>query len=155
MRRRTIDAFGVYDEIGQMEGSDPPRRTGTKPAEPLRGELRGLTHKHYKLSSLASFALNQKNHWKREENQSKLDEIIGEFFEHGHAGKLAHELVLGAHTGRHASARMTGEWIVYAVVPGMNYYLTLAIHGEPDADVKQRVRSCFVEFPELGARLGW
>ena len=26
MRRRTIDVFAVYDEIGQTEGSDPPRR---------------------------------------------------------------------------------------------------------------------------------
>ena len=47
MRQRTISAFSVYDEIGQMEGSDPPRRSGTKAAQPLMHELNGLMHKHY------------------------------------------------------------------------------------------------------------
>lgn len=155
MRRRTIDVFAVYDEIDQMEGSDPPRRTGTKPAAPLKWELSGLMHKHYKVASLASFALNQKNHWLRSENQTKLDEIVNGFCRDGHAGKLAHELVLGAHTGRHAADQMTGEWIIYAVVAGMKYYLTLASHSEPDAAVQERARSCFGEFPEVAAQLGW
>ena len=154
MRRRTIDVFAIYDEIGQMEGSDPPRRTGTKTAAPLTRGLRGLMHKHYKLSSVASFALNQRNHWQRKENQTKLDEIIDEFCQDGHAGKLAHELVMGAYTGRHAEHQMTGEWIVYAVVAGVNYYLTLATHNEPDSAVKGRVRSCSAEFPEVAAQLG-
>jgi hypothetical protein len=155
MRRRTVDVFAVYDEIGQMEGSDPPRRTGTKPAAPLKRELHGLMHKHYKVSSLASFAVNQKNHWLRSEHQAKLDEIINEFCRDGHAGKLAHELVLGAHTGRHAADQMAGEWIVYADIGGVNYYLTLAMHIEPDSAVRERVRSCFAEFPEVAVYLGW
>jgi hypothetical protein len=155
MRQRTISAFAVYDEIGQMEGSDPPHRTGTKPAQPLKCELNGLMHKHYKVSSLLSFALNQRNHWERKQNQPKLAKIIDEFIEDGHAGKLAHELVLGAHTGRHGADQMTGEWIVYAGVDGVNYYLTLATHKEPDSAVKERVRRCFAEFPELQAQLGW
>jgi hypothetical protein len=155
MRHRTINVFAVYHEIGQMEGSDPPRRTGTKPAEPLKGELRGLMHKHYNASSMSSFWINQRNHWKRGENQVKLDEIVHEFFRDGHAGKLAHKLVLGAHTGRHAADQMTGEWIVYAVIGGTNYYLTLATHRESDEAVKERVRGCFAEFPELAAHLGW
>jgi hypothetical protein len=155
MRQRTISAFAVYDEIGQMEGSDPPRRTGTKPAQPLKGELNGLMHKHYKISSLSSFALNQRNHWERKQNQPKLAKIIDEFIEDGHAGKLAHELVLGAHTGRHGTDQMSGEWIVYAEVDGVNYYLTLATHKESDSSVKERVRRCFGEFPELQAHLGW
>jgi hypothetical protein len=111
-------------------------------------------HKHYKISSRASFALNQLNHWEKKKNQPKLMAMIKEFIEDGHAGKLAHGLGFGAHTGRHAVKQMTGEWIVYAVVDGVNYYLTLATHGEISA-VKERVRSCFVEFPELQAQLGW
>lgn len=154
MRRRIINVFAVYDEIGQMEGSDPPRPTGTKPAAPLKRELRGLMHKHYKVSSLASFALNQQNHWRRKDNQVRGDKIINEFLRDGHAGKLAHELVLGAHTERHAAKQMTGEWIVYVYVAGVNYYLTLATHKEPDAEVKERVRTCFAEFPEVAVQLG-
>jgi hypothetical protein len=61
-------------------------------------------------------------------NQAKLTEIVNEFCQDGHAGKLAHELVLGAHTGRHAATQLTGEWIVYAAVASVNYYLTLATH---------------------------
>jgi hypothetical protein len=120
LRRRMINVFTVYDEIGQMEGSDRPRRTGTKPAKPLNRELRGLMHKHYKVSSLASFAVNQKNHWLRRDSQAKLGKVINEFGRDGHAGKLAHELVFGAHTERHAANQMTGEWIVYAQVAGVN-----------------------------------
>jgi len=155
MRHRTQSVFAVYEEIGQMEGSDPPRRTGTKEAEPLTRELLiGLMHKHYKVSSLTSFAQNQRNHWGRKENKSKLTEIVNEFLQDGHSGKLAHELVLGAHTGRHCASKMTGEWIVYAVIDGVNYYLTLATHGE-DNPVRERVQSCFAEFPELQVQLGW
>jgi hypothetical protein len=154
MCRRMINVFAVYDEIGQMEGSDPPRRTGTKPAKPLKRELRGLMHKHYKVSSLASFGLNQKNHWLLKDSQAKLADVINEFCRDGHAGKLAHELVLGAHAKRHAANQMTGEWIVYARVAGVNYYLTLATHKEQDAAVEARVRTCFTEFPEVAVRLG-
>jgi len=74
MRHRTQSVFSIYDEIGQIEQTDPPRRTGTKPAAPLKRELAGLMHKHYKVSSLASFALNQLNHWERKANQPKLAE---------------------------------------------------------------------------------
>ena len=149
-----IDVFAVYAEIGQMEGSDPPRRTGTKPAKPLNHELPGLMHKHYKVSSLASFALNQNNCWLRTDSQAKLGDVINEFCRHGHAGKSAHELVLGAHKERHAANKMTGELIVYARVAGVNYYLTLATHKEPDAAVEARVRTCFTEFPEVAVQLG-
>jgi hypothetical protein len=104
---------------------------------------------------MSSFAFNQRNHWTRPENQARLSEIVNEFFQDGHHGKLAHQLVLGAHNGRHAADQMTGEWIVYAEIDGVNYYLTLGTHGEPDADIRVRVQSCFDEFPELRAHLGW
>jgi hypothetical protein len=155
MRHRTNSAFAVYDEIAYIEGSAPRSRTGTKPPEPLRRELRGLMHKHYRASSMSSFALNQRNHWTRPENQARLSEIVNEFFQDGHHGKLVHQLVLGAHTGRHGASQMTGEWIVYAEIDGVNYYLTLGAHGEPAVDIRVRVQSCFEEFPELHAHLGW
>lgn len=154
MRCRTINVFAVYDEIGQMEGSDPPRHTGTKPAKRLNRKLQGLMHKHYKVSSLGSFALNQKNHWLRKDSQTKLDEVVNEFCRDGHAGRLTHALVLGAHEARHVANQMTGEWIVYAQVAGVNYYLTLATHKEPDAVIEARVRTCCAEFPAVARQLG-
>jgi len=155
MRQRTISAFAVYDEIGQMEGSDPPRRTGTTPAEPLKHELNGLMHKHYKTSSLPDFKKNITNHWKDKNNKIEHRRIQSELRRDGHAGKAAHEIVLGGYQARHCANEMTGEWIVYAEIGGVNYYLTLAAHKEPNSAVKERVRSCFAEFPDLGARLGW
>jgi hypothetical protein len=155
IRQRTISAFAVYNEIGQMEGSDPPRRTGTKPAEPLEGELSGLRHRHYKTSPMEDFRLNIKNHWKERSSKTQRRKIESDFRRDGHAGKAAHEIVLGGYQARHRANQMTGEWIVYAEVGGVNYYLTLAIHKEPVSAVKERVRSCFAEFPELQAQLGW
>lgn len=151
LRNRTQNVFAIYDEIGQMEGSDPPRRIGTKPAQPLEGELQGLMHKHYKTSSLSDFMLNIENHWKRPTNRAARYGIENEVRQGGHIGKATHEIVLGGYQARHSADQMTGEWIVYAVIDGANYYLTLATHTEPDRDkaVMERVRSCFGEFPEL------
>jgi hypothetical protein len=50
---------------------------------------------------------------------------------------------------------VTGEWIIYVKVAGVNLYLTLATHNEPAEAIKERVRGCFAEFPELSAQLGW
>jgi hypothetical protein len=155
MRCRTASAFAVYDEIGQLEGSDPPRGTGTKLADPLKYELSGLMHKHYKSSSMPSFMLNITNHWNKPSSKDQRRKIESEFQSDGHAGKAAHEIILGGYQTRHSANQMTGEWIVYAVIAGVNYYLTLATHTEPDSAIKDRVRSCFAEFPELGAQLGW
>jgi len=156
MGQRTQSVFSIYDEIGQMEESDPPRRTGTKGAQPLVGPaLTGLTHKHYKTSSLSDFMLNIKNHWKRRQNRSERQRIEEEVRQGGHTGKAAHEIVLSGYQARHGPNRMTGEWIVYAVIGGVNFYLTLATHKEPDSAVRERTRSCFAEFPEADACLGW
>jgi len=156
MRHRTISAFAVYDEIGQLEQSDPPRRSGTKPAKPLTGELlTGLIHKHYKTASMQDFMLNIENHWKRRNNRAERQRIEHEVRNGGHTGKAAHEIVIGGYEGRHGANQMTGEWIVYAVVDGVNYYLTLATHTESDADIRERVKSCFAAFPEVATLLGW
>ena len=153
MRQRTLSAFAVYREIGQMEQSDP--RRPTKPAEPLKGKLlRGLMHKHYKTASLPDFYRNIKQHWERSDNKAKYERIENEVWQGGHIGKAVHEFVLDGYQARHRANQMTGQWIVYAVVSGVNYYLTLATHGEEDSAIRERVRSCFAEFPELQAPLG-
>jgi hypothetical protein len=155
MRQRTISAHNVYDVIGQMEQSDPPRCSDTKPAQPLVGrELAGLMHKHYKTSSLSDFMLNIENHWKRRAKRPERQRIENEVRRGGHTGKAAHEIVLAGYRARHGANQMTGEWIVYAVIDGVNYYLTLATHLEPDAAIRTRVKSCFDAFPEVAAHLG-
>jgi hypothetical protein len=156
MRQHPQSAFSICDEIGQMESNDPRRRTGTKAAQPLVGqELAGLMHKHYKTSSLPDFMLNLENHWKRRNNRAERQRIEDEVRHGGHTGKVAHEIVLVGYQARHSAGQMTGEWIVYAAINGVNYYLTLAPHTEPDGAVRERVKSCFDEFPEVAAHLGW
>lgn len=155
MRHRTVSAFAIYDEIGQLEESDPPRSTGTKPAQPLKYELSGLMHKHYKTSSMPSFMLNIANHWNRRSSRNQRRKVENEFQNDGHAGKATHEIILSGYQARHSAKQMTGEWIVYAVIAGVNYYLTLGMHAESASAIKDRVRSCFAEFPELSAQLGW
>jgi hypothetical protein len=154
-RCSTIDLFAVLHEIGQLEGSDPPRHLGTKPAEPLKSDLQGLMHKHYKESSLASFVQNQNNYWNSEVTRRKRAKIMSEFARDGDAGKFVHRVVLGAHKDRHLAREVTGEWIIYVKVSGANHYLTLATHNEPSEAIKERVRSCFAEFPELSTQLRW
>ncbi len=160
-----LDVDGWLDEVklktGKCSGllrneiAEGIRRTGTKSAQPLKYELSGLMHKHYKTSSMPDFMLNIENHWRRKSSKAERHRIESEFQCDGHAGRAAHEIVLGGYQTRHGADQMTGEWIVYAEAGGVNYYLTLATHNEPASAVKERVRSCFVEFPELGAQLAW
>jgi hypothetical protein len=50
------------------------------------------------------------------------------------------------------SGDLTGEWIVYAQVDSVNYYLCLATHKEGRGDgntIYQRIKPCLDEFPAL------
>ena len=104
---------------------------------------------------MPDFMLNIENHWKRRNNRDERHRIEDEVRKGGHAGKAAHEIVIGGYEARHGADQMTGEWIVYAAINGVNYYLTLATHEEPDSAVRARVISCFAEFSELKTQLGW
>ncbi len=46
--------------------------------------------------------------------------------------------------------KKTGEWVVFAELDGVKYYLCLATHDEPDEDIYQRILPCLTEFEELG-----
>jgi hypothetical protein len=151
---RTADVHSVLNEIGQMEGTDPPRRASTQKARALKHGLRGLMHKHY--FHAPYIRLNLNNHWSKALNQAQLREISDEFHRDGHVGKYLHALVLGGHVARHASGKVAGEWIVYARFARANYYLTLASHDEAKENqdaIWARVQSCVTEFPELRGRL--
>jgi hypothetical protein len=147
---RTVDVHSVLNEIGQMERTDPPRRTSTGKAHALKHRLRGLMHKHY---FHAPYILpNLINHWCKAPNQARLRQISDEFDRDGHVGKYLHALVLGGHVARHASRQVAGEWIVYARFARANYYLTLATHDEARENqdgIWARAQSCVTEFPEL------
>lgn len=45
---------------------------------------------------------------------------------------------------------LTGEWIIYKVHEGINYFLCLAKHDEGDEDIyRDKIYPCIKEFPEL------
>jgi len=64
------------------------------------------------------------------------------------ARELAAGFVQGGYLGRKDEGKLTGEWIVFAVQGGTNYYLTLSRHGEDEA-IWHRTKACAAEFPEL------
>jgi hypothetical protein len=53
---------------------------------------------------------------------------------------------------KHRSREMTGEWVVFHKHNGANYYLTLAFHGETNAQIYQKV-TLACEFDKLPFRV--
>ena len=109
---------------------------------------------------MPSFMLNISNHWtsprgsktQRRKIKAQRRKIESDFQRDGHAGNAVHRIVLDGYQARHAANQMTGEWIVYAEVAGVNYYLTLASHDEARENqdaILARAQSCITEFPEL------
>jgi len=145
----TANVFRIMAEIGVMEGAPGARPQGTKPAEEFRGPwLRGLWHKHY--TQAAFMARNLQLHWSR----ARLDALIRAssggrpFFDEQAARELASGFVQGGYLGRKEDAKLTGEWIVFAVKDGVNHYLTLGHHGEDEA-IWNRAKACAPQFPDL------
>jgi len=145
----TANVFRILAEIAVMEGAVGARQQGTKPAEMFRGAwLPGLCHKHY--TQAAFMPWNLKSHWSRK----RLDALIrassrgGSFFDEEAVRELAAGFVHGGYLGRKDEGKLTGEWIVFAVYGGTNYYLTLGRHGEDEA-IWHRAKACAAEFPEL------
>jgi hypothetical protein len=143
---RVYNVHTIFDEIGRLEGTDP-RSSTTKAAAPLTGPLlRHLWHKHH---FQARFMLpNLSAHWHRRDQQPRLQELCDAMNTDGDASRVAHELAVDGYADRCAATAITGEWIVYASIDGVNIYLTLGEHGD-DPAIRARVDACAAEFPEL------
>jgi hypothetical protein len=55
---------------------------------------------------------------------------------------------------RASTATLTGEWIVYAVHEGRNFFLCLGRHGDDEAIRAKIDTICRTEFPFLSDLLG-
>ena len=64
-------------------------------------------------------------------------------------GQYLYDLVIGAYQRRYCTGKMTGEWIIFAKIGSINYYLTLALHSEPDEMIFERVKDCISKFPKI------
>jgi hypothetical protein len=149
---RSGNTFAIIDEISVLEGAPNARPTNTKPAKPFSGPvLSGLLHKHY--FDAAFIPQNIENQWR----SSDLDERCRVALtdpsvpDEKKAGYLAHDMIINSYVIRSQSNELTGEWIVFAQLEEVNYYLTLGKHTEDDKDILARALSCCNEFPQLAA----
>ncbi len=146
----------VIAEIEALE--NPEKASATKPPVRFnRAPLKGLWHKHHPvhdLSSMATNLLNALNKYGLPKLQQKVNEAeaSGEvrFFEVGDIAEIAQEAVEENYERRYDAGEMTGEWIVYAIHEGQNYYLCFGTHKSGDEALRQQIDlTCVPEFPFL------
>lgn len=151
-----LDTLHISDEIKRIEGAG--RKTSTKSATQFRRPpLKGLWHQHF---FNARFMLkNIGNHWKLDSGGSpELLEMFAEEMAAEESGvvtpelfkRMGHRFIDEAFRDRSTAGRLTGEWIIFAKHEGKRFYLTVALHGEDDASIHERIMKwCQPEFPFL------
>lgn len=153
---RMQNPWKVVREIEALEGLGPT--STTKPALPFtRKFLSGLMHKHYHADGLRSLAFNLQNEIRRFgiptfKQRVAEAEAAGEerYMTEEDAKLIAHDATIGSFERRIARGEFTGEWIVYALHEGKNYYLCLARHDSGDAELLRQIEAvCCDEFPFL------
>ncbi|MNZ86485.1 hypothetical protein D3C78_1053060 [compost metagenome] len=121
-------------------------------------------HKHYTNSNF--LPKNLMNQWfegygaknkllsKEIENIIPLGSVIEDDLEARRvAGKIAHLAISEGYKRRANRKLMTGEWIIYYVHEGLNYYLDVARHCDAETPKAEQAlldrlkRSCEWEFP--------
>lgn len=148
-----LDIFAVLDELDYLEGIKKSSRT--KDAKKFRKPpLQGLWHKHF--FSARHLIKNVGIRWNLGQGGNKdLSEMIENVAgEHGDnpdvwPNVLTHRLVVEGFEQR-AGRGLTGDWIVYGMHQGQNFYLDLATHEEglQPARLLQKLRNgCYAEFP--------
>lgn len=152
-----VDPGMVAAEIKLLEGWPAGRGHGqTKPATAFKatGRLAGLSHKHFTSSTVSMVAGNilaarPPEVMKRIIEQELSDGATAEALQ-----RVTERIVLEGYDKRAQGGRLTGEWIVYATVSGLNYYLCLATHNGGDDEVLNYLNSAIRhEFPQLVEQL--
>lgn len=154
---RRLNKFSVLDEISFLEKTWSSRPTSTKNAEKFRGPILGrFWHKHY--FNAGHLIRNIRNQWtegyaaKHDLLTGKIREILpeGTAIDTNLAGRLSHALVYEGMKTRMKRGALTGEWFIYYVHEGVNYYLDLANHSELSDQQRlfDRLKTaCAWEFP--------
>lgn len=152
----TLPLGRVMAEVEALENSE--KESATKP--PVRFNrlpLKGLWHKHHPVIGISSMATNLRNALNRYglpklEQKVKEVEASGEerYFEVSDIAEIVQEVVQENYERRYDAGEMTGEWIVYAIYEGQNYYLCLGTHKSGDDALRQQIDlTCVPEFPFL------
>lgn len=141
---RVFDAKDLVHPIKVMEGltsSDSTR----PPDQFLHPPLTGLYKKHFIsprfiVENLFNFLRSKEGgrHFNAVwEEASKVSgsELINETF----TKYLSHRMVIDPIGIKSSSNRLTGEWVVFHKHHGVNYYLTIAFHGETNEQIHKKV----------------
>lgn len=149
-----INPWALLNEIKFLEGRELV--TKTKAATKFkRPPLRGLWHKHYYDGSMNMLANNLSNAIKKYQLpyfQQMIDEAktAGEerFVQIADIPHIVNDAVSGNLKRRRDAGKITGEWIVYAIHDGKNYYLGLCKHSDPQEEIRRKIDMTGVlEFP--------
>ena len=145
----------ILDEIDFLEGVSPSTRT-KEASQFKRSPLRPFWHKHFSTPRHTFKNLGVRWGLDRGGNTDLSCMISGVASEHGHDPEkwplvLADRLVFEGFVDR-ARHGLTGDWIIFAIHHGQNYYLDLATHeeGVDSYTLYEKLRdSAEAEFPFL------
>jgi hypothetical protein len=127
----------------------------TKPEKDFKGDvLRGFSKKHFFMAR--DLPKNLVNAFKLESTRSqKLKAVVAQVMKETQdpatsAARIAQRVVEDTHKEKANKGRLTGEWIVFKKHEEKSYYLTLAVHGEGEEKIRDRmVAGCRAQFPFL------
>lgn len=150
---RMAHVHRILDEIVVIETHEKAVSGAKQPAQFTQSPLKGLWHQHwFEPQFLAQNLINDLR-------SGEADRLLAEMSEAANCGhdisRFAYDLIIRRYEGRYIVCKMTGEWIVFAKVDDINYFLTLAFHQEGrnrregDLKIFERARSCLQEFPEI------
>ncbi len=146
-RKPELNPSRVLSAIQELEGG---KDSGTKPAtEFKRPPLKGLWHKHYKEPGEASVRINIRN------SIAKAGFFEPELFDDtADLRAIVDTSVKSAfdkgYNQRQRDRKYTGEWLIYVIHQGKNYYLCLASHNGDDSKIRAEIdEHCVPQFPFL------
>lgn len=151
-----INPWALLNEIKFLEGRKLVTRTKTA-KKFQRPPLTGLWHKHYYDGSMNMLANNLSNAIKQYRLpyfQQMIDEAKaageGRFVQIDDIPHIVNDAISGNLQRRKDAGKITGEWIVYAIHDGKNYYLGLCEHSDPQEEIRRKIEmTCVLEFPFL------
>lgn len=155
-REFSIDTTPVIREIEHLEGKGPGLQMKPESQFSRNDHLRGLWHKHFFVIHPSSMAANIENHLRGgrmaklvEKHLSGAEKVTEKML-----SALSHAIVVESLEQRADDDELTGEWIVFAKENGLNYYLSIETHTQPDEQVAENLRvGCLPQFPFLSKYL--
>lgn len=163
---RRFSVFSILDEIAMLEDLPLAKKTGTKPAVRFRGPYLGrFWHKHWTCAAFIEENLRQQWWGGHATKNGSVAKVIREAFEatgkpYGSelteaelrevTSRMVTQMVSNGYMQRRAREALTGEWLIFYVHNGQNYYLDIATHtkGDDDKRLFERLRdNCAAEFP--------